>query len=91
MTRVGIRELKQNASAVLDHVRRGESVEVTDRGRPIALIVPLPKSGTLNRLIAEGKARPGQGNLADLPSPRRPTPGKPLPSEILAQMRAEER
>lgn len=91
MTQVGIRELKQNASAVIDRVRHGESVEVTERGRPIALIVPLPRAGVLDRLLAEGRAKGPDGSLTDLPPPPRPTPGRPLPSEVLAAMRAEER
>lgn len=91
MVRVGIRELKQNASAVLARVKDGESVEVTERGRPVALIVPLPKGGVTERLIAEGKATAPKGNLSDLPPPRAPKPGRPLPSEALAEMRADER
>lgn len=91
MDQVGIRELKQNASAVIDRVRHGESVEVTERGQPVALIVPLPRAGTLERLLAEGRARSANGSLSALPAPRRPTPGRPLPSEVLAAMRAEER
>jgi prevent-host-death family protein len=91
MARVGIRQLKQNASAVIDRVRHGESVEVTDRGEPVALIVPLPKAGVLARLIAEGRARPAEGSLLDLPLPRPPKPGRPLPSTILETMRNEER
>lgn len=91
MDQVGIRELKQNASAVIDRVRHGESVEVTERGRPIALIVPLPRASTLERLLAEGRARSANGSLSALPAPRRPTSGRPLPSEVLAAMRAEER
>lgn len=91
MTRVGIRELKQNASAVLEHVKAGGSVEVTERGRPVALIVPLPKGGVVERLIAEGKARPATRDLRDLPPPRKPKPGRPLLSEVLARMRDEER
>ncbi len=91
MDQVGIRELKQNASAVIDRVRRGESVEVTERGQPIALIVPLPRASTLERLLAEGRARAADGSLTDLPPPRRPAPGRYLPSQVLAVMRAEER
>lgn len=41
METVGIRALKQNASAVIARVAKGESIEVTDRGRPVAKIVPL--------------------------------------------------
>ena len=40
MERIGVRELRQNASAYLARVSLGESIEVTDRGRPVALLVP---------------------------------------------------
>lgn len=41
MDRIGVRELRQNASAYLARVASGESIEVTDRGRPVALLVPI--------------------------------------------------
>lgn len=92
MKRVGVRELKQNASAVLDRVRKGQSVEVTDRGRPIALIVPIPKpEDAIGRLIAEGLATPATGSLSDLPTPIRLPEGRLLPSEALAELRADDR
>jgi prevent-host-death family protein len=34
MDRVGVRELRQNLSVYLRRVARGESLEVTERGRP---------------------------------------------------------
>jgi prevent-host-death family protein len=42
MDRIGVRELRQHASRYLSRVAKGESLEVTDRGRPIALLVPVP-------------------------------------------------
>lgn len=68
MATVGIRALKQNASAVVATVAAGESLTVTDRGRPVARIVPLEESG-LDRLIASGLARPPLRPLADLATP----------------------
>jgi prevent-host-death family protein len=41
MHRIGVRELRQHASRYLALVARGERVEVTDRGRPIAMLVPV--------------------------------------------------
>lgn len=41
MAQVGIRELKQNASAVVARVEDGESLEVTVQGRPVARLVPI--------------------------------------------------
>ncbi|MDQ1445423.1 MAG: hypothetical protein QOI20_1887 [Acidimicrobiaceae bacterium] len=42
MDQIGVRELRQNASTYLARVAGGESIEVTDRGRPVALLVPVP-------------------------------------------------
>ena len=41
MHRIGQRELRQHASRYLALVARGEQIEVTDRGRPVAMLVPL--------------------------------------------------
>ena len=57
-SRVGVRELRQNLSVYLRRIDRGERFEVTDRGRPVALLVPLPSGlSPLQRLIAEGRVR----------------------------------
>lgn len=93
MKRIGIRELRQQASKHLRDVENGETIEVTDRGRPVARIVPIKPMGVIESLIASGRMRPAQGNLRDfldLP-PLPPKPGIPLPSEELARMREFER
>jgi prevent-host-death family protein len=54
---IGIRELKQGLSECLDRVARGEIVTVTDRGRPKALIIPVPGNGEFERGIDEGWIR----------------------------------
>lgn len=56
---VGLRELRHRTGEVLARVRRGETVEVTDRGQPVARIVPVqkrPASPVLARLVASGRA-----------------------------------
>ncbi len=69
-SRVGIRELRQNLSVYLRRIHHGERFEVTDRGRPVALLVPLTdKLSPLERLIAEGRATRPVGDLLDLPPP----------------------
>ena len=55
MVRVGIRELRQNATAVLRRVAAGEVVEVTDRGRAVARIVPMHEESRLEQLLAGGR------------------------------------
>ncbi len=57
--RVGVRELRQNLSVYLRRVLAGETLAVTDRGQPVALLTPLPeRSSALGRLAAEGRLRP---------------------------------
>jgi prevent-host-death family protein len=57
MEQIAVRELNQHTSKVLARVRRGETVEVTDRGVPVARLVPVSaEEGVLGRLVAEGRA-----------------------------------
>jgi prevent-host-death family protein len=58
---VGVRELKQRLSEFLDRAERGELIRVTDRGRPKALLGPLPGQLRLEEGIAEGWVTPGSG------------------------------
>jgi prevent-host-death family protein len=67
MKTVSISILKASLSEYLEAVRRGEEVIVTDRGRPVARLLPVPSSnGRWERLIREGilspprKARTGK-------------------------------
>ena len=65
-----MRELRQNLSVYLRRVRGGESLEVTEHGRPVAVLAPLPGgAGALDRLIAAGVATPAEGNLDELIPP----------------------
>jgi prevent-host-death family protein len=91
MERIGVRELRQHASRWLRRVAAGEAFEVTDRGRPVALLAPLPRGSRLEALVAAGRARAGTGHVRDLAPPLPPAPGAPLASEALARLRADER
>jgi prevent-host-death family protein len=65
MRSIGVRELRQNASKYLRDVKRGETVEVTERGEPVARLVPVPgKESTVDRRVGEGRLIPGKGNWA---------------------------
>jgi prevent-host-death family protein len=90
MRTIGIRELHQRTSEYLRLVKAGETVEVTDRGRPVALITPLRDEGPLERLRRQGRLRPALGDLLDV-EPVPPKSGVPLPSELLLAERADER
>jgi prevent-host-death family protein len=66
--RVGVRELRQNLSVYLERVIAGERLAVTDRGRPVAMLIPLSPAATLvERLVAEGRAIPASAHIRDLP------------------------
>lgn len=91
MTSVGIRELRQRASELLRRVAAGETIEVTDRGRPVALLSPMPDPGPLERLRASGEVSSATGRLDDLPLPLPPKPDQELPSAVLARLREDER
>jgi len=88
MTVVGVRELKQNASAVLREAVEGGPVVISDRGRPVAQLVRLPES-RYQRLLDAGLVRRARRSVADLPEPA-PLDGR-TPSELLSEMRDDER
>lgn len=67
MERIGVRELRQNASRYLDRVRRGETIEVTSHGQPVARLAPIAAGESLReRLISEGRLRPAERSLSEL-------------------------
>src|SRR5579863_5087630 len=71
---VGVRELRQNLSIYLVRIAEGETLEVTDRGRAVAVLAPLPPSRTVvERLVASGRATAAtETHLPPLPHlPRR--------------------
>lgn len=91
---VGVRELRQNLSVYLDRVKDGERLEVTEHGRPVALLVPLPDDDDpLDRMIAEGRVIPATRDLQEVLRqypPRPAIPGERPLSEVLQEMRDEE-
>lgn len=91
MERIGIRELRQNASRWVQRAAAGESFEVTDRGRPVARLLPIPDVDGVAALEAEGRISQAEGDLLRLGPRLQPRPGLPLPSERLAKLREHER
>ncbi len=43
MKKAGIREARQNLSALLEEVKRGREILITDRGTPVARLAPPPR------------------------------------------------
>ena len=57
MITVGVREFRDGLSRYLSQIKEGETLTVTEHGRPIARIAPVGDS-VLDRLIAEGRVNP---------------------------------
>lgn len=86
-----MRELRQHASRHLARVEAGESLEVTDRGRPVARLVPVT-GDPWDDLIAQGlltPAAPGT-DILDVVPVLLPV-DQPSGSEVLARLRTDER
>ncbi len=77
MLTVGIRELRNGLSRYLKRVRDGETVEITERGTPVARIVPAGIPDPLEKMAAEGRVTLPTEPLR---LPKRPLKIKPGPS-----------
>jgi prevent-host-death family protein len=93
MDSVGVRELRQNLSVYLDRVKAGESLAVTERGHPVAVLTPLrDPDDPLERLRAQGRLRPATVPLDALPEPLPARPDDPDPvTRALLEQREHER
>jgi prevent-host-death family protein len=88
---IGLRELNQNPSRAVARVRAGESLLVTDRGKPILRMVPeVDAPGALSRLVAEGAATaPAEHGMPELIPGL--APGLDSLSDVLLEDRRRER
>lgn len=92
MERIGVRELRQNASRYLALVKTGETVEVTERGELVALLVsPQRSRSTRDRLVAAGTLVPAANPTGRLRAPRPVSvaPDEPTNQELLDAERAD--
>jgi prevent-host-death family protein len=91
MERIGVRQLQQNASAAIQRVSRGDRLEVTERGRPVAILAPIGTGDPLAALQSSGRLTRAEEDLLALPAPVRRGRRMEPPSHHLARLRAEER
>jgi len=68
---VGIRELRAGLSRWIEQVQAGEELVVTDRGTPVARVVPIDRTSAYERLVAAGLLVPPRVGRRDR---RRPVP-----------------
>lgn len=88
---VGVRELRQNLSVHLERVKGGETLQVTEFGRIVAILAPLPaeRLTPLERMVREGRASAPTQSLKELAVP---TPGHadaPSTESVFDELRAE--
>ena len=81
---VGVRDLKRHLSAYLDRAAGGELLLVTDRGRPKAVLGPVPGRVRLEEGVAEGWIRAGSAGTL---TPVRRARGRMSVDEALAEDR----
>jgi prevent-host-death family protein len=87
---VGVRELRQNLSVYLDRVKQGAALQVTEHGRVVAVLGPVPANASrYDILLAQGLITPATKSIRDLPPPRRLPPGARPISEILDELRED--
>jgi prevent-host-death family protein len=88
MKTIGVRELRQHASRYLEQVAAGDSIEITDRGHPVARLVPIT-GDPWKDLISAGDVvkAAGRMNIDDL----KPAAYPHSASEALERLRSNER
>ncbi len=93
MSRIGVRELRQNASRYLAMVKAGQTVEVTERGELVAVLAPPSRSQhSRDRLVASGRLIPAASPSGRLRNAR-PVSTDVLPAnaDLLDHERSERR
>jgi len=76
---------------LLRQVERGETIEITDRGRPVAVLSPLPTRSLYGRMLVEGEIARASREMGELPELLTPSPGQESASAVLARLRSDER
>jgi len=90
MSSVGIRALKQNASEVVRQAAAGDVITITDRGRPVARLVPL-RASRLTEMRNAGLVRRATARPDDLAMPTTEITDGPSLSNTLDALRDDER
>ena len=86
---VGIRELRQNLSVYVERVKKGHTLTVTEHGRAVAELRPLPRDDEpLARLIAQGRVTRAGRSLTALPRPLSLALDRPA-STLLDELRGD--
>jgi prevent-host-death family protein len=83
---VGLREANQRFSKIIQVVRDGEEVTLTERGRPVARIIPIRATedpeAAIRRMVAAGVLRPAKRHWRMPPFKPRPLRGPSIVQTI---------
>ena len=85
--KIGVREIRQDASIILARVEEGESFIITNRGVPVARLMPIDvdDSVLIEEMIASGDITEADGNLWDLPLPTFKVKGKSATQQLIEE------
>ena len=85
--KIGVREIRQDASIILARVEEGESFIITNRGVPVARLMPIDvdDSALIEEMIANGNITEADGNLWDLPLPTFKVKGKSATQQLIEE------
>ena len=84
---IAVSELRAHLSEYLDRVRAGDEGVITDRGIPVARLLSLTATATLERLAADGII----GRATAAPRPRASGQPRPRPRQPVADLVSDQR
>ena len=87
MTTIPHRELRNQSSKILERVKNGETIDVTNNGEVAATLIP-PSSSPFERLLLAGQVRPAAGGAVDFQSLPRVASATGT-ADILADLRGD--
>ena len=84
---IGIREIRQDASIILARVEEGEEFIITNRGVPVARLLPVEvdENALIEEMIANGDIIEAEGNLWYLPLPTLKLKGKSATQQLIEE------
>lgn len=90
MPEVPVRELNQNTAGVLARVKRGEQIDITERGNVVARLIPAHQH-PLSEMITSGKLHPATSGAGAAPRPSGPIHTDHEAGQLLNELRNAER
>jgi len=85
--RIGIREIRQDASTILARVEEGEEFIITNRGVPVGRLIPIDKDDNqlIQEMIDSGDILEADGNLWEIPLPTFEVTGESASKQLIEE------